>query len=135
MSWVQYTASTVRVPGHVQGGTYVAEIGLEHAEYRFEAVKDVQRSLSGRAETLTHSVDLIWTLVFERAGGADLLALREFLESTADGMPFRIWLSDRDADYVELRRADDSHGFSRTGGAPGHRGARYLPSAIEAREE
>lgn len=134
MSVVEYKATTVRVPGHELGKVYTMHLGVESARYRFQAVKDVQRSLSGRAETLTHGVDTIWSVTFERAAGADLLHLREFLDSIADGQTFLLWLANESAAPIELRRRDTSHTLTRIGGTAGVAGIRLAPSAIEALE-
>jgi len=114
---VTYTARRSVLAGHVEGGSYVLPVLLSELPESFETVRDVARGDGGLAEVTLDRIDALYQLNFAPVRGADLLALREFLDSTEAGEAFRV-VPFGDHTVLTLKRLDAGHQeevFIRTG--------------------
>lgn len=121
MGTIIYTAKRSLAPGHLLGDEYGLEIGIMDDAQRSTAVeKETQRALGGATETLRHRSDVNWTLTLEPQRGVDMPFLREFLDSTDGGEPFRMDIYGQYGQFVNVRRTDSGYTespFMRAGSA------------------
>lgn len=81
MSSIAYTASRVRVPGHVQGATYVFDLQCQAVDPSGGPAKETQTSLSGRKQSLRFYRERFYDVTARPLSGGELLQLLEFLVS------------------------------------------------------
>jgi hypothetical protein len=106
---VTYIARRSVIAGHTAGLQYTAAFRVATNIRQREAVKSVQRSLSGITETLYLRADKNWRVSFSPVAGADLLALTEFLDSTEAGEAFQMTLNGDANPTVTVKRIDNGY--------------------------
>jgi hypothetical protein len=118
LATVTYTATRPRLAGHLVGGTYVLPVTIGDLGEQASAVREVEYADGGARELTLDRVDRVYTLTFAPVRGAELLALREFLDSTESGEAFRV-VPYGDHITLTLKRLDGGHSerpFMRAGG-------------------
>lgn len=91
MGWASYTARRELAPQHIAEVVY--EIPLVLTQDGFESIskdlREMQKSISGKVETLYYGSEKIWSVTLEPINDEESLLIREFIESTADGQEFQ----------------------------------------------
>jgi hypothetical protein len=107
---IQFTAKRA-LAGHAAGATVTLTFSAAELTPGRKLVRDVQKSLSGKRETLLHNALRTWNITTEPLEGSKLDALEEFLTAVEDGSAFDFepwWMygadpSDIDQDENRLR--------------------------------
>lgn len=116
-----YTARRSLIAGHAAGVQYAVAFGTTATLRSREVQKSVQRSLSGKVETLYFSAKRKWRISFAPVRGNDLKALQELIDSTESGEPFSATLDGDALAAVFVKRSDNGYAlteFQAVGGAP-----------------
>jgi hypothetical protein len=118
-----YTARRSLTPSHVLNERQSIELELSDAVSFTESdVKSAERSPGGGLEVGFERTDVLWSLSFAPVRGAQVDALREFLDSTESGEAFSMWLRSGESSPIVLKRTEDSHAlqpFMRVGARRG----------------
>jgi len=117
MGKVAYTVKRSPVFGHDLDDAVELDIEFRDAIRSRAVRKEVHRASGGITETIYYGADTSWELVFgpfntEQMNGA----VKEFLDSTAEGEEFRAWIYDEDdspGTYLDLRRTNTGYTFAR----------------------
>lgn len=109
MGALSYIATRSLAPGHIELEEYSLEIGLTDATRSRDVRKTVHRAANGNTETVYEGAETTWALEFEPTAGADLLQLIEFLDSTASGETFTVWIYGTEAAPISARRSDSGY--------------------------
>ncbi len=118
MGMVTFTARASLMPEHQDGQAVSFEVDFQDAKRRRDVRKYPHRAISGPLETLYEGADTLWDLDLAPTFGDQQARVKEFLDSTARGGTFRIWIYGTEAAPITVRRADKgytSQPFSRTG--------------------
>lgn len=109
MAAFQFTARRSLLPTHVDGEIVNLECDLVDTTPSRRVRKAVIRAVSGRTETLFHRADTDRQLLFAPVRGHLLDQLLEFLDSTASGETFLVWLYGTEGEPMTLRRSDSGY--------------------------
>jgi hypothetical protein len=118
MSLVQFTAKRSLYGSHTAEALVTVPLEVETADIDVSDIRTMERSKGGGMEVLFERSDMFWRITFAPVCGYEFLQLREFLDSTESGEPFRIWLRDESSVPLILKRLDTGHDyapFMRTG--------------------
>lgn len=116
-----YTARRSLIGGHAAGVQYAVSFATTATVRSREVEKSVQRSMSGKMETLYFGAKRRWRLTFAPVRGADRAALQELLDSTESGESFTATLDGDALAAVTVKRTDSGYTLSEVmpvGGAP-----------------
>lgn len=84
---VAFTAKRA-LSGHAAGDTVTLTFSVADLTQSRSVVRDTQRTLSGKRETLYHNGTRSWQVTTEPMTSTTLDALEEFLTAVEDGTPF-----------------------------------------------
>lgn len=85
---VTFTAERNMTGSHVSGESVVLNFSAAELTPGRKVTRDVQRSLSGKRETLLHNAVRTWSVTTEPLAAETLDAMEEFLASVEDGQSF-----------------------------------------------
>lgn len=116
MGMVRFTVKRNPLPSHDVDDVVDLDIDFREAVRSRTVRKNVHRASGGPTETLYHGADTSWALQLGPFLTADKSAVREFLDSTAEGETFRVWIYDEDESpgtYLDLARTNNGYSFNR----------------------
>lgn len=87
-----YTATDSVQSHHALGQTYQVEFDTQSAPPKRSIMREVQRSLSGKQETIKHYGEKSWSIKFAPIPGHRLPELEELLDSIEDGQTLSVYL-------------------------------------------
>lgn len=108
MGAVLYTATRSLAP-HSVGGLTALDVEIMDATRSRDVRKSTHRASNGNTETVYEGADTRWSIEFAPVAGADLLRMIEFLDSTASGETFKVWLYGTEAAPISCRRIDNGY--------------------------
>jgi hypothetical protein len=118
MGMVSFTVRASLMPEHADGQEVSLEIDFQEAKRRRDVRKYPHRASAGQLETLYEGADTLWDLDLAPVFGDQFARVKEFLDSTARGQTFRVWIYGSEAAPVTVKRFDKGYSpqpFSRTG--------------------
>lgn len=118
MGLASFIAVASVLPVHEDGQEVVLEVDFQDAKRRRDVRKHSHRASAGPIETLYEGADTLWDIDLAPVFGDQLARVREFLDSTARGQTFRLWIYGTEAAPITVKRFDkgySSQPFSRTG--------------------
>jgi len=117
MGIVVFTARRSFMPEHADGQEVALEVDFQDAIRRPDVHKYTHRASDGKMETLFERLDILWELELAPVSGDRDARVREFLDSTASGEAFQIWIYGNEAAPITVKRKDSGYGkqpFTRT---------------------
>ncbi len=88
MGYATYTAKRSLANSHAIDVAYTIPLSLQDLVFAGADLKVPQKSLSGKVETLFFGQEKIYRVILEPILDAESAAVREFIDSTADGHTF-----------------------------------------------
>lgn len=118
MGLVTFTARASLMPEHEVGQVVSLQVDFQDAKRRRVVRKYTHRASAGPMETLYEGADTIWELELEPVAGDKFARVKEFLDSTARGGTFKLWIYGTEAAPITVRRTDKGYNpqpFQRVG--------------------
>lgn len=109
MGAVSFTVRRSALPHHTIGQVVVFEVDFEDAVRRRDVQRFVHRASDGKMQSLYERGDTLWEVLLAPAKDFALAQIREFLDSTASGEAFQIWLYGTEAAPRTARRIDSGY--------------------------